>query len=1062
LPVKEDDRQAYKSSDGFDDIARNSTNEAFNDIIKNSYFGDSSKKESDDTSPEDLADREEQASEGINSEDNKSAPEESEQQALNNKINWRGSDSGEVDVQGNSNRKKAGIGIGILTLLGGGSFGLFGMLAQPLQLMQMSSFLQRSHFSSSENVGDDRMTKIGRFIRYRNDERTRMGIVGNAYANRLEARLNESGLRSTYEGPGSTFTGYDIDTENISKSKTLGELSGKSPEQIAEGLRSRFNLSEGSITISETGKIRISAEGTLSERRMLRAALEEAGFSKIGAAVRARIMGKRAGTTWNPVKKLDRKILAKINEVFASWKASRESGITSGEGLELEAKSKNTVDETGDGKPDAASAETANATDNINNAKVPETPEATIKTPAAEVEAVQAKFSKAAGISAVIGILCTAKALANEYDKIKQSNVVLPLMRLGTEGLAVGNQIITGQNLDSKQVDYMTKLLYDPETKTSWTSAKSVQYEMGKPLTGPDISPEAKISSDKNIFTEVLSSIPTLDQICDVAGSVVGQIVTITIDLVTGPLLTIGAFAAQDQIGAAFNGFVRWIAGHPINVDVGGANYGNYINYGARLAANDAAISGGGTKLTAAQVAELRNEEQQESQFEFSNKSMFAKIFDARDYRSVAGKFIMQQAPDPAQNIARVASLAPKSLSSIFGGIGNLLAGKAYASENYDYGFPVYGFSLEDQNNSLVDNPQENNKIVADLLDADTSSTISEKTKKCFGIDIVKQNIITGSKNQAVWAPTSLGSVPDYKDIPDECTSNDPNWIRVRFWIQDSQLMGAFGCFEDGANGTCDEFGLSPGSASTTTPGNYTVGIQSLSCEGYLKLSSTPATIVNNQPTNTYTVPYNSLVKSACQKMKDQCIAGVSGTTKAICSALELSDSWYGSGYSKINNTLSNQYYYGLTQKTNGLADPVKWYSSRQPGLNGNNLLECSALTTVAVYKAFGYSSGIGCSGNWGSTVHPDLFQPISWSDIKPGDFLTYSRECNTVSGFGHIAIAASNVDTNGNFVVFEQSSFGTTAHFRLANKNTWGVHDVDGKRIPFNGYLSRWIGQGL
>ena len=135
-------------------------------------------------------------------------------------------------ISGSTNKKKAGIGIGIITLLFGGGFGLFGMIAGPLQLLQMSSMLQNFHFSDGESAGDGRMTKIGRYLKYDGDERTRLSIIGNKYANRLEGRLNQSGLKSTYEGPRSTFSGYDIDTTKTSK--TLGDLEGKSPEQISK------------------------------------------------------------------------------------------------------------------------------------------------------------------------------------------------------------------------------------------------------------------------------------------------------------------------------------------------------------------------------------------------------------------------------------------------------------------------------------------------------------------------------------------------------------------------------------------------------------------------------------------------------------------------------------------------------------------------------------------------------------------------------------------------------------------------------------------------------------
>ena len=939
-------------------------------------------------------------------------------------------------ISGSTNKKKAGIGIGIITLLFGGGFGLFGMIAGPLQLLQMSSMLQNFHFSDGESAGDGRMTKIGRYLKYDGDERTRLSIIGNKYANRLEGRLNQSGLKSTYEGPRSTFSGYDIDTTKTSK--TLGDLEGKSPEQISKSLQDRLGIKADSIVIGADGKVRIRPNGTLSERRMFRAALEEAGFSKIGAAMRARIMGRRAGTTWDPIKKLDRKIVTKADDPMTKWKANRASSITNGEGLELNATAKDTVDSDGDKSPDTPSTDTASAVNDANGVKPPET-NAPNKA-GADVDSVKSKLGKAGAVSAVIGILCAAKGLADNYDDIKHSNIVLPLMRLGTEGLAVGNQMVTGQNLDPKQIDYMLKLQYDSDSKTSWRTAKSVQYEMGDKLTGPDINPEAKISKDGNIFTEVLNKIPGLSATCDVVGSFFGQVFTFTIDVIAGPISAVAGQTASLILGPLLDGFTRWLAGHPIDINVAGANYGNYINYGARLAANDTAIAGGGRKLIPEEVAELKRDAAASQQYAFSQKSLYAKIFDAKDYRTVAGKFIANQAPDPVQNIARVASSVPLTFSNILGSFKIPFLQKATASEDtYHYGFDKYGFSLEELNRDVVENPFENDKVVADLLDA-KSAEINDRTTKCFGIVIVRQTLGISE----VWAPKSVGVVPAYKDLTGDCNDNDAEWLRVRMWIQDSQLMDAFGCFEDGQNGTCDEFGFTASTESTASP------VQALNCEGYYKLNNKPANIINGVPEGQDVVPYNAKVKSTCQSLRSQCSSGVSGSIKSICSALELDGVYYGSTLLQDRA----EEFYGFRVETNALKNVVSWFEKRQLGLTSTNVMECSALTNAAVYKAFGYSGGMGCSGNWSSANHPTRLKPVASSDVQPGDFLTTTKGCNlgsnAVSG-SHIAIAASVPDSNGKLVIYESSEHGTTTHFRDVNISAFS-----------NGHMTRWIGPGI
>lgn len=1015
------------------------------------------KEKSDETELENIASKESDAGVLYERKDNAKFFD-SEQKSLEKSFYNPNSDEEYEKIKISGRKKKVGISAGVLVVLFGGGIGIFSMLAQPLQFIQMSSMLRNFHFSDSEDFSDGRMTRLARYVRYRSDgslQKTRLSYLGNKYADRLETRLNKSGLQSTYDGPRSTFSGYIIDPENTDSSKTLGDIENKTPDEIKSDLSKKYGIDAGQISV-DGNKILIKPDGLsgIGSKRLLRASLQDAGYSKIGAAMRARIMGKRAGVTWNPLKVLDRSVSKSVSARMAEFKEARAKRINNGASVDF-----NTT-----GEPDPATDPEGGPTENPTNNEASNALDDLKNGSGTPAENIKSNIGKAAGGIAIIGVVCGVQALANGYDDVKHFNVVLPLMRVGVEALAVGDQIVTGQNLDPAHIDAMTELMYDEELQNSWRSARSIQAEAGdKNLTGPDVLDEAKISADGNIFTKFLNSIPGLDVVCGFSNSAFGSIISFGLDVVTGPVSAVIGFVTEQLLaGPLASGLINWLAGNPIDVEVAGANYGNYINYGARLAANDTAIASGGRKLSGAEVAELKSIRLKNEQIDFNQKSFVAKIFDAKDYRTPAGKFIANQAPNPAQNVARVVSNIPKSASSIFTPIKTIVTSKVSAESSYDYGFDKYGFSADEENNAAIENPFENDEYVANLLDANRDE-INKKTEKCFGISIVKK-LFAGEER---WTPESMGAVPKYKDISDStagpsCDDASEEFLRIRAWIHDTQLMASYACFEDGADNTCVEFGLAPdtgSSAVSSTNPETSTGVANVSCDGYLKLASAPAVVSGGFPSNTETVPYNQKVKDVCNNIKEQCLAGVADTTKILCSALEFHDSWYGNIYSKYGSVSSNQYYYGISTISNALYDPGRWYSSRKLGLNSTNILDCSALTAVALYRAYGYGSPIGCSGSWGQSSKPNLFKNVSWEEVRPGDFLTYSKSCNS-NGFGHIAIAASTVAPDGSFVVFEQSLYGTTAHFRLANKSSWGIKA--GVTSTFGGHLSRWIGPGV
>src|SRR5690606_38611608 len=88
--------------------------------------------------------------------------------------------------------------------------------------------------------------------------------------------------------------------------------------------------------------------------------------------------------------------------------------------------------------------------------------------------------------------------------------------------------------------------------------------------------------------------------------------------------------------------FVEWLtdtlAGDMVNVDATGADLGNIANYGARLAANEHALSMGGARLSSTEAAQLDTFNNVLVSKDFENKSFFARIFDISEPNSLLAK----------------------------------------------------------------------------------------------------------------------------------------------------------------------------------------------------------------------------------------------------------------------------------------------------------------------------------------------------------------------------------------------------------------------------------------
>lgn len=212
-----------------------------------------------------------------------------------------------------------------------------------------------------------------------------------------------------------------------------------------------------------------------------------------------------------------------------------------------------------------------------------------------------------------------------------------------------------------------------------------------------------------------------------------------------------------------------------------------------------------------------------------------------------------------------------------------------------------------------------------------------------------------------------------------------------------------------------------------------------LDCSGYTEVTA---------PTTSFRVNYSAEIAAACEERAAECASGVTDTRKILCSAFEFDGVYYGNSYgSKAGPKAIPLYGFNASSGNYGIA-AESWLANRSEGLSPNNLLECSGLTSVALFKAYNAGSP-GCSGNWTERNRPDMFRQLSPEEIQPGDFLTLTFGCNS-GGSGHIAIAASGVDAEGNIIVYETNSWGKPVRFTKKNL-----------AADFPAGRSRYIGSG-
>jgi len=737
--------------------------------------------------------------------------------------NWstQGGPSKSSKVNKFFSRKKLIIGGGII---GGGTiatFFIFSILSGPFQFIHIAELLRKFHYEAQSIAQDERFAREVRLFATGKAERTRMGFLGNKFADSFESKIGITGFKSAYSDKFGLFDGLVID-------KTNPKFKGMSDAEIKQFVKDTYGVEVKSPSEikGSTAKLRSNTDALMVDGRSLSAVdsyklnyalLKEAGLGDISSAIGSRFMCVRAGCSFSPLTKLSNNIKSSIEE----WNNERKAKLSGDQKIPS---AKN--------EPKAKDANSPTTTETTNQGNVDSTILATssdassLKSGTTSFDkfkgSVASKLTGAAG--AVLAIVCIMQAINKNMDSLKQTQVITPLIKMGVESLAVGSQIKSGNNVNLDELSAMSTQLSGKDSSgkvSSWSQSQSIQANLGNPNTG--VAPNSTLRSiggNTNPFSFLDSN--SIGGVINTACSGIVQYSLMAFTFFTdftgiGFIVnTVTTLVTSQLAGPVIDTVSHWMAGSAVDVAAVGADYGNAIDYGTTLASNQQSLMAGGEQLTTAQVAANNQVVNSISQKEFSQQPVYAQLFNLSDSRSIISKMADNLSPSYKATFANMFSYVLGSGKNAISGVASLFSTKTLAASNtpYDYGFNIVGYSQQDAINPAVTDPYLNADYVVNNLV--TNKKLIDNAKKCFGVNISQD----ANLNWNVTSDSSASNLNPYtKDYqgngcnmtaPADCNSNSSdacNWLRLRYFIIDTETMNSMGCYA-GDTQACIDSGL--------------------------------------------------------------------------------------------------------------------------------------------------------------------------------------------------------------------------------------------------------------
>lgn len=857
--------------------------------------------------------------------------------------------------------KKTAIGGGIAGLLIGGGFGLFGILSGPLQVIHYSQLLQQFHFTNNDEFANGRTNRY-LFHRMKGGTghakmQTRLGVVGNRVADVMEIRMQrETGMRPLYDTRTGALVGYEVIDENrMVDTLTNADIDPDTDMDFSDNMneteRSRLagadgNRPDGSRRILMFRDSNGGRHNIKMRRNFHKSVTRTMNMNRVANAVGFRKSAYRAGLSLSPISRADMRLNQSIADRARAMKDRWRNETVNGRQQAPSVDLRNTNEE---GEVDPSSEEADRGGKEAQaDARNPDKAEARSRVGS------RITVNQGVSIGAIgIGTLCTARSISENIDSIKYANIALPLMRIGTRLVALGDQVRSGINMSMDLLGEASKAFFS-EDAGPFIGAMSMQSELGQPLTGADISETARVTrvGQKPKPLEVIDAI--FDRARGVGSAACSRIGQFALGALTGGLIAtvveeaIGIIASAANVKQPMEIFTEWItntlAGDMVDPEPIGMEYGNAANHGTRLAAVEQARTLGGIPLEPDEERELDTLAQASRTREFGQKSFFARVFDVTETNSLFATILFQNQTVAAirTNPATSALLGiPRIISSLGQGVVQLFSPRAYADQPYDYGFDDEGFTAAEQESELFDDPYENALVVEPMLDV-----LTQNFGDCFPQKISEDGSIVDNTS---YDPTKVDRGRCY-DRDNEALT------RYRFYIADTILAKSLSCKEVADDTeSCAE--VSP---EITAP-------------------ASPAQLTNTGRSADY-IP-------DCEVNE--------GNAKIACVAIDtMLGIPYRNGYSSRP---------GCKQWPSSSNDP------------NPTALDCSAFTSMAVYRAFGTDaprSSVAYLSHANFSVVGDTRNGHVGNirDIKPGDLVGRGRCASGDGGScnGHIGIVVS------------------------------------------------------
>lgn len=719
-----------------------------------------------------------------------------------------------------SRRQK--VAFGAAGFIGGGIIFATIPLLAPLKLMQFGNLIRSTHFFSNEDFAEDRNGKFfTQFIRRGSVQGTRLGAISNKVAASWETSLaDKSGARMLYDGAGS-FAGVEIIDEQKARSSGLLDSLDDSDGLTQEtGLTNRLNAGKdgaGDVGTDSRRRYIISSDNVRDDlfqrrgRSMINNLVDSAGNGRVSAFVGTRVLKKLSAVNFHPIEKLQRNAIGSGVDRWYEYKERRAEKHT--------ADTKTGTDppnlDVRESELDADGNEIDPDPENV-RADLDETIDKTQK-PDADLDVIKndllRNLKRGTGAAAVVAVVCAVKNFGESAAAQKISDTMQIASRIGFEHIAIASQLLTLQDLSWEEIRYFWDLMTDQEGNDVFASV-TAQGAMGKTNgnmsyeNNPEIDANLIINAYKSPFIfSVLSANPLISAACTIQDGVIGAItgipgikqITDAVGGIQNAVLNgaLGAFgySMEELIGMAI-GFVN---GSGINPLPEGLERGNIAMYGGLYASNTDIHAKGGSVLSPTEVAELEEYQAVKEADEKREKSLFARLLDLTDDKSVVAQAIIN-----SPNSHKEASYAFfKSLNPVanVSKISDSMTASASASTNtFDYGVPKFGFSLAEKNDEAIADPIEN----AEFVEANFKR-LNDKYGECFpskfddDINLTIPSLDENPVNQFTISDTCQS----YMDGTGLTAEENEEFLRFRVYLYDTVSMISLACVE-GDGQACD------------------------------------------------------------------------------------------------------------------------------------------------------------------------------------------------------------------------------------------------------------------